>query len=100
MTFDELRNADYRFPTVAMFYSFACAPCERLKPRLRDVCKLMGVRLEEFNSASELPTIKDLGIRSVPAVVVVHRGGIVKTAFVGSQDNIRELLLAAGIQEH
>ena len=45
--------------------------------------------------------IKSLGLRSVPAVVVVHRGGIVQTAFTGdlSVADIRLKLLAAGVTE-
>lgn len=97
MTFDELRCADYKHPTVALFYGLACAPCERLKPRLREVCKDMGVRLEEYNTATELPAVREMGMRTVPTVVVVHRGGAVLSAFSGNEPNIKEKLLAAGV---
>jgi thioredoxin-like negative regulator of GroEL len=97
MTFDELRQADYKFPTVALFYGASCAPCERLKPQLREVCKSMGARLEEFNTANEMEAVRTLGLRSVPAVVVVHRGGIVQTAFSGIPANIRKSLVEAGV---
>lgn len=84
MTFDQLKLADFKFPTVALFYGAACAPCERLKPKLRRVCEKLGVRLEEFNSANEMDAVRALGLRSVPAVVVVHRG-VAKLAFTGDQ---------------
>lgn len=101
MTFDQLRCADFKYPTVALFYGLACPPCERLKPKLIELCKRWGVRLETFNSGSEMNAIKSLGLRSVPAVVVVHRGGIVQTAFTGdlSVADIRLKLLAAGVTE-
>lgn len=95
MTFDELRGADYKNPTVALFYGLNCAPCERLKPKLRVVCADMGVRLEEFNSNSEMAAVFELGIRSVPTVVLVHRG-VTKLVFSGDLTNIEQRLRDAG----
>lgn len=100
MTFDQLCAANYRFPTVALFYGSACAPCEHLKPKLREVCKKMSARLEEFNSAFEMDAIRKLGFRTVPAVVVVMPDGTVRHAFMGNQDDIQALLLAAGVGGH
>lgn len=84
MTFDQLLQADLPRPVVALFYGAACAPCERLKPVLREVCRGIGVQLEEFNSAGEMEAVRKLGIRSVPAVFVVYRGEA-KLAFLGYQ---------------
>lgn len=95
MTFDELKAADYKFPTVALFWGVNCAPCERLKPALRAVCADMGIRLEEFKLTDEMPAAKALGLRAVPSVVAVHKGDA-KLVFSGAPVNIRELLLAAG----
>ena len=99
MTFDELLAADYKYPTVALFYGLQCAPCERLEPKLRAICKDMGVRLEEFNSASELPAIRELGLRTVPAVVVVHKGNV-SLALSGDAGavEIKARLAAAGVK--
>lgn len=100
MNFDQLRTADYKYHTVALFYGSACAPCDRLKPKLYELCKRWGARVETFNSASEMEAIKALGLRSVPSVVVVHRGEVT-VAFSGdlAVADIRLKLLAAGLTE-
>jgi len=85
MTFDELIKSNPSKPVVALFYGAACAPCERLKPVLRAVCKSAGVELQEFNSANELPAIKALGLRSVPSVVLVAHGEA-RLLFTGALD--------------
>lgn len=97
MKFAELLAADYRFPTVALFWGLNCAPCERLKPQLREVCKDMGVRLEEFKLQDEMAAAQSLGLRSVPSVVIVHKGKA-WPAFNGMVTGIREKLIAAGVQ--
>jgi thioredoxin-like negative regulator of GroEL len=99
MTFDQLLQADYKFPTVAIFYGHACAPCERLKPVLREVCRDAGVRLEEFNSANEMDAIRSLGLRTVPGVYVVHKG-VAKLAFTGFLPHVavRQKLDAQGVE--
>jgi thiol-disulfide isomerase/thioredoxin len=98
MTFEELRNAKYKNPTVAMFYGPACAPCDRMKPRVSEVCEKLSVRLEMFSSSAEMPVLRGLGIRAVPAVVVVHPDGTTKVAFVGEEKDIQKCLAAAGVR--
>lgn len=93
MTFDELlgrgafeglRDSYQAKPTVALFYGANCAPCNSLKPKLREVCKKKGLRLEEFNSAAELTAVRALGIRTVPAVIFVQ-GVKYLVVFVGDK---------------
>jgi len=99
MTFDELLATDYKNPTVAIFYGLNCPPCERLKPKLKAICSAAGVRLETFNSAAELPAIRNLGLRSVPAVVAVL-GGKTTVCFTGDlpEQEILQRLRAAGVR--
>jgi thioredoxin-like negative regulator of GroEL len=99
MTFDELLRAEHAHPVVALFYGTNCAPCNALKPKLREVCKQTGTPLEEFNSAAELPMVRMLGLRSVPAVVTVHRGEWF-IAFTGDKPagEIAGLLEQAGLR--
>lgn len=98
MTFDELLHAGHDTPTVALFYGASCAPCERLKPKLKSVCENNNLRLETFNSASELPVLRRLGIRSVPAVVVVQEG-LPHIAFSGdlAESEIAKRLKQTGV---
>jgi thioredoxin-like negative regulator of GroEL len=102
MTFDQLRLADYQFPTVALFYANACKPCELLKPRLREACKALGARLEEFNTAGELAAARALGLRSAPTVVVVHKGQatIVFSGLINDYRQIMDKLLSAGVRDN
>ena len=95
MLFSDLKAADYRSPTVALFWSTNCAPCERLKPRLREVCAKLGLRLEEFFLPDNLAAARELGLRTVPSVLVVHKG-VVTPAFSGLVDDIAGKLAAAG----
>lgn len=98
MTFDQLKRADYKFPTVALFYGRNCAPCERLKPKLREVCKSLGARLEEFAAHDEMDTVRELGLRAVPTVLLVHKGDV-KIVFSGEVPDVKPRLLAAGVPE-
>lgn len=100
MTFDELLNADLKSPVVALFYGAGCAPCERLKPVLREVCSAMGARLEEFNSAGEMAAVRALGMRSVPAVYIVFDGKPT-FAFMGylHAGAIKQRLATLGVKE-
>lgn len=99
MNFDALKSADFKDPTVALFYGAACAPCDHLKPRLRRACEKLGLRLEEFNSASELSEIRALNIRTVPSVVLVHKGKATRV-FDGLQSQLFiEAILEAKVKE-
>lgn len=97
MKFDELLASDWANPTVALFYGTYCAPCGLLKPKLARVCSENGIRLETFNSAIELPALKCLQLRTVPAVYSVHNG-VATLAFLGDapERDIRAMLLTAG----
>lgn len=96
MTYDQLKAELRPNPTVVLFYGSACAPCDRLKPKLRAVCEREGVALETYNSVMELPAIRELGLRSVPAVVVVSNGAAT-LAFTGDlpEEQIRAKLIQA-----
>lgn len=97
-TFADLKAADFRFPTVALFYGSNCKPCETLKPRLREECKKLNVRLEEFHINDNMAAARELGLRSVPTVLVVYKGDV-KVAFQGLVPDIRARLTAAGVEE-
>lgn len=101
MSFDELCRAGYRYPTVALFYGANCAPCDYLKPKLRDVCIGMNVRLEEFNTAGEMAFVRSVGMRSTPTVFVVHPDGVPVLVFHGDKSKIQieKLLIEAGVRE-
>jgi thioredoxin-like negative regulator of GroEL len=79
-TFDQLMHQTGT--SVVLFYGSGCAPCERLKPKLRTMCAQLKITLAEFNSASEMEAIRALGLRSVPAVVVIS-AGVARVAFMG-----------------
>lgn len=83
MNFDELKAMPGLH--IALFYGAACAPCERLKPEIRAVCRDAGLHLEEFNAAGEMEVLRELNIRSVPAVLVV-KDGEARLAFTGALD--------------
>lgn len=55
--------------SLVLFYSLACAPCARLKPRLTALTRNLGVALHLVNIASEMDHVRALGIRSVPTAV-------------------------------
>lgn len=57
-----------------LFYGMACAPCQRLKPRLVELCKKLDVTLTQFNVATEMDAVRALGIRGVPTVVAIKDG--------------------------
>lgn len=74
MTFAQLKAADYRRPTLALFYGTNCPPCNQLKPVLKQLALDLGIRLEMFNAAEEVDAVRELGLRAVPTVLAVHRG--------------------------
>jgi thiol-disulfide isomerase/thioredoxin len=98
MKFAELQAADYKSITVALFYSPECSVCAVLRPKLTEVCKRLGVRLEEFNAYAEKNAAAEHGVRVVPTVLTVHKG-VVKRIFIGIPQNISERLVAAGVIE-
>jgi thioredoxin-like negative regulator of GroEL len=72
--------------TLVLFYGAACAPCARLKPRLTELCAHLGLPLQQINIASEMDTVRALGLRSVPTVVSLI-GGEAKIVFTGDLHN-------------
>ena len=96
MTFEEIKKDGNTH--VVMFYGAACAPCNRLKPRIIKLSKEAGFSLHMLNSASEMDAIRTLGIRAVPTVVVVN-GNDVKFLFSGEQTDMAILtkLKSAGV---
>lgn len=95
MTFDEVMVlSQHTGPQVVLFYGAACAPCQRLKPVLRQVLADLGrPPLAELNVASELSAARALGLRSVPAVALVTND-TARVLFTGerSVEDIRALL--------
>ena len=70
-------------PALAIFYGAACPPCAALKPKLRQVCLDAGIELGEFNSSAEMTHLRDLRVRTVPAVVRVDPDGSARVLFLG-----------------
>jgi thioredoxin-like negative regulator of GroEL len=99
MTFDQLLNADYRFPTVGLFKQPRCPACEALLPRLELWCKDHSVRLEIFMVSENVEAAKKLGLRTAPTVVVVHEGEA-KIAFAGNPvGSLEPWLRAVGVKQ-
>lgn len=85
-------------PHVVLFYGSACAPCARLKPRLDTMAKEVGFDLHQINVASEMETVRSLGIRGVPTVVAI-KDGQSEVLFTGDlpDPKIALMLHAAGV---
>jgi thiol-disulfide isomerase/thioredoxin len=99
MRFNELRHAEYKNPTLALLYGLHCAPCERLKPKLDEVCKKLGIRLEYFNASEEKDLCKELDIRTVPTVLAVFPDRSIKVVFKGVPSMPLDVLIRlAGIK--
>jgi thioredoxin-like negative regulator of GroEL len=96
MSIDTLKSTAGKEPVIVLFYGAACGPCVILKPVLRAVCQSLGVRLEEFNSAGEMETIRALGIRGVPTVCILAAGEL-KVLFTGNfaEPRLREQIQTA-----
>lgn len=100
MTFENLYDSlEIGQLAIALFYGPSCAPCAALKPKLRKACADLEIRLEEFNTANEMEAVRLMGLRTVPAVVLVRRGGIARVLFTGDQPEhaVRLQLVAHGI---
>lgn len=98
MSFKDLYSEDNR-PKIALFYGPNCAPCNSLKPKLREACADLNVDLHEFNAGSEREAVMLLGIRAVPTVVLV-RGNSARIIMNGDQtssSHIRLQLVAQGV---
>lgn len=59
---------------LVLFYGTACAPCDILKPILRQAMKVQRLELVELNVAGEMSAARTLRLRSVPSVVLVADG--------------------------
>lgn len=60
-------------PGLYLFSSSTCSTCERARTRLREALGHSG--FEEFSWETDSEVFIDLGIDSVPAVLVVDHGG-------------------------
>lgn len=99
MTFENLYDSlEIGQLAIALFYGPSCAPCAALKPKLRKACADLEIRLEEFNTSSEMEVVRLLGLRTVPAVVAVRRGATARVLFTGDQPEhaVRLQLIASG----
>lgn len=72
MSFKEL--TEQKYTGLILFYGTACAPCERLKPRLMKGVAARGVSLEQINVAGDMEAVRGLGIRGVPTLVDMNQG--------------------------
>jgi len=87
-----------RFTGVVLIYGDNCAPCARLKPRLQAVCSELGIELVETAAAVNMDAVRFLGIRGVPAVVVMKEGADVATHVGESTDQfLREIFTNQGL---
>lgn len=94
MTFDQFLHLPRIKPALALFFGPRCVPCERLKPKLRAECSDAGIELCEFDASLEQGHLRGLGVRSVPAVIVVSTEGEAQVLFCGDKtlEEIKELL--------
>lgn len=93
----ESTNADGQARLV-IFYSDTCAPCKILKPQLRDWCRDWGLPLFEANAKDNMDAVRELGLRSLPSVVLL-REGRAQVAFTGNlgRDAVRGCLEGHGV---
>lgn len=87
-------------PIVIVFWRDNCPPCERLKPKLRELLwsdDYAGVILVELNIVDEMDAVRTLGLRAAPSVVVSVRGEA-KIAWTGdiSREQMAQILASYG----
>lgn len=84
---------------LVMFYGTACAPCQRMKPRMTALAAKLSMNLHLLNVASEMTFAKENGIRGVPTLYAIKDGEMkfLVTGDVGDS-RIEELLEQAGIK--
>lgn len=96
MTFDEIKAQPGQ--SLVLFYSLTCGPCKSMKPMLTELCAESGVTLHQVNIASEMPAVRELGIRAVPTLVRVRAGQAEVTATGAlTATAAHDMLAAAGL---
>lgn len=85
-------------PAAILFTSATCGPCARLKPRMMAMAMDKGFELHILDIAGEMPAVRGLGIRGVPALVTVGPG-MSQLQFQGDRTDaqILEVLERAGV---
>lgn len=70
MTYDEIVASGKK--AVVLFTSVTCGPCKRLKPRLAALAEARGFELHILDIAQEMPAVRALGLRGVPALLTTE----------------------------
>lgn len=83
----EVREAE--LPTVVAFTGSWCQPCQAMKPELEHLAEQMkgDIQFVQMDVQSASRTASDLGVRSVPTLVLVNEG-MVRDTLVGSQTKL------------
>lgn len=94
---EQLIAGTHNKPQVILMYGRNCAPCARLKPRLAQACADLEVDLHQFDAAEEMDTVRLLGLRIVPSVLLLAKDKPARLVFAGDNANPRLTLVAAGV---
>lgn len=86
-------------PAAVLFTSATCGPCKRLKPRMAAMAEARGFELHVLDIAQEMPAVRALGIRGVPAMVALGPVGEPRLLFQGDRPDadIERLLTENGV---
>lgn len=71
----DLQALGVRGPAILQFSTPACSPCKAAAPRLRAAADHMDVRFAQIDVAERPEVARRYGIRTVPTIAVVERGG-------------------------
>lgn len=100
-TYAEAVQRSMSAPTVVLFTSPTCAPCKALKPILARLAGELQFPYAELNVLNEKEAAMQLGIRAVPAMVVLEDGLLQRadTGFI-AEPKLRSILDAAGVTQN
>jgi thioredoxin-like negative regulator of GroEL len=97
VTLQEIEEGGSKKPYLVLFYGPSCAPCASLKPKLRQACLDLEVDLHEISILDDMDAVRELGIRTVPAVVLFKAASPPRVIFNGDLPHVRVTLIASGI---
>ena len=92
---EEVVNLSKQVPVLVDFWADWCEPCKQLMPILHDLVESLSgaIRLATINTDQEQELAMQLGIRSLPTVVLFKNGEIVEQfSGVKPESEIRQLL--------
>ena len=79
---NEVLKADK--PVVLDFYADWCGPCKMMSPIIDEIAEELGdkVKVGKVNSDESMGLAEKYGIMSIPTIMIIKNGDVVKT-FVG-----------------